>query len=355
VSLSSVFNRTGIVNDGSTFSGGLDGLGYALSENLVGPSVTFGGAYFALGPAGSNDDISAAGQVITLPTGYYSSLLLVGTGVNGNQASQSFTVNYTDSTSTPITQSLSDWHTPQNYTHESQIASMNYRDHSDGTKNFLAFYLYGYTFSLDSTKQVQSIKLPSDSNVEVLAIDLVRAPTHVDLSSYFNRTGIVTDGHSFTGGGLDGQGHAASSQFLSSPLTYGGASYTIGPANSNDVVSAAGQVITLPTGYYSSLSFLATGVNGNQTSLTFTVTYTDGTHDTFTQSFSDWFTPQNYQGESVAVPMTYRDNSDGTVDKRNSNFNIYAYSFALNTGKQVQSITLPSDSNVEVFAIDLIP
>ena len=41
----------------------------------------------------------------------------------------------------------------------------------------------------------------------------------------------------------------------------------------------------------------ATGVNGNQANQTFTVNYSDGTSTSFTQSLSDWFTPQNYAGE----------------------------------------------------------
>jgi hypothetical protein len=35
------------------------------------------------------------------------------------------------------------------------------------------FFLYGYSFALFTTKTVQSITLPSDANVEVLAIDVV--------------------------------------------------------------------------------------------------------------------------------------------------------------------------------------
>ena len=46
---------------------------------------------------------------------------------------------------------------------------------------------------------------------------------------------------------------------------------------------------------------LATGVNGNQPDQTFVVTYVDGSTTTITQSLSDWFTPQSYPGEAVAV------------------------------------------------------
>jgi hypothetical protein len=355
VDLSSAFNRTGIVTDGSTFpaTGGLDANGHALSESLVGPSVTFGSVYFAIGAAGSNDDVSAAGQTINVTNGTYSTLWLVGTGVNGNQTSQTVTVNYTTGSPQTFTQSFSDWHTPQSYTGESQIASMSYRDLYGSGKQTLAFYLYGYTFSLDTTRQVQSIKLPSDSNVEVLAID-VDAVVKVSLSSSFNRTGIYNDGVSFSStGGLDNNGHAFSGNLLGTSLAYNSNTYTIGAVGSNDVVSTAGQTITLPAGNYSSLSFLATAVNGNQTGLTFTVNYTTGSPTPLPQSFSDWHTPQNYSGESQAKHMTYRNNYHGM--KVNLDFYLYAYSITLDKTRQVASITLPSNSNVELFAIDLIP
>jgi hypothetical protein len=34
-------------------------------------------------------------------------------------------------------------------------------------------YLYGYSFAIDSTKTVQSVTLPNNQNVEVLAFTLV--------------------------------------------------------------------------------------------------------------------------------------------------------------------------------------
>jgi hypothetical protein len=113
VNLASAFNRLGIVNDGSTFTAGLDGGSGAYSANLLGSSVTFGGNSYNLGAAGSNNDVSATGQTITLPSGNDTTLTFLATGVNGNQASQTFTVTYSDNSTQSFTQSLSDWFTPQ--------------------------------------------------------------------------------------------------------------------------------------------------------------------------------------------------------------------------------------------------
>ena len=124
------------------------------------------------------------------------------------------------------------------------------------------------------------------------------ATTQVNLSSAFNRMGIVADGTTFSGGGLDGDGYALSSSLVGPTLTAGGTTFNLGPAGANDVVSAAGQTIALPSGNASELKLLATGVNGSQANQTFTVTYTDGTTATFIQSISDWAIPQGYAGES---------------------------------------------------------
>jgi len=109
--------------------------------------------------------------------------------------------------------------------------------------------------------------------------------------------------------------------------------------------------IALAAGKYSTLTLLATGVNGNQMSQKFTVTYTDGSTATFTQSLSDWCTPQGYAGESNAIPMPYRDFSNGTRDTRT--VMLYAYNFSLTNTKTVKSITLPSNRNVVVVAMNL--
>jgi hypothetical protein len=178
------------------------------------------------------------------------------------------------------------------------------------------------------------------------------APRPVSLAGYYNRVGIVRDGSTFTGGGLDGGGAALSSNLLGTSLTWNGTPFTLGAAGSNNVVAAAGQTINLPAGNYTRLNFLATAVNGNQPNQTFVVTYTDGTTDTFTQGVSDWFTPQNYAGESDAVDLPYRNLADGTRDNRT--FHVYGYSLTLRRGKTVQSIRLPNNGNVVILAMSLV-
>jgi hypothetical protein len=176
--------------------------------------------------------------------------------------------------------------------------------------------------------------------------------TQVDLSSEFNLNGIYADGAKYTTGGMDGLGYSYSANLLTTGRAFNGILLTFGPANQLDAVAGKGQSVTLPAGQFSGLELLATAVQGNQASQTFTVTYTDGTSSKFTQSLSDWFTPQKYAHQSEGVAMAYRNFDNGTKDQRT--FNLYAYRFVLNKTKTVQSITLPNNANVVVLAATLV-
>jgi hypothetical protein len=176
--------------------------------------------------------------------------------------------------------------------------------------------------------------------------------TTVDLSSQFNRNGIYTDGTTYTTGGLDGAGYSYSANLLGASRVFNGVLFNLGPANELDAVGSSGQTIGLPAGQFSSLMLLATAVEGNQSAQTLTVNYTDGSSSQIVQSFSDWFTPQQYAHELEGVAMAYRNFENGTRDKRT--FNLYAYRLVLNKSKTVASITLPNNSHVIVLAATLL-
>ncbi len=171
-----------------------------------------------------------------------------------------------------------------------------------------------------------------------------------DLSASFNQVGSVTDGTPFSGG-LDGSGNAYSATLLGSTLSANGYNFNLGAADAPNAVQAAGQTVSLPAGQFSVLSFLGTGVNGPQPGQTFTVNYTDGSSDTFTQDLSDWLNPQGHGGESIAAALSYYDYLDGS-SVAVTNY-LYQYSFVLNNQNTVSSITLPDDGNVMILAIDL--
>ena len=529
VSLTPAANLNGIVASGSAVpNGGIDGGGFALAANLLGSSLSWSGSVFTFGSAGSADAVW--GKTLALPAGQYSTLKILGTGVNGNQPNQTFVVTYTDGSSTSFTQSISDWFYPQSYPGETMVLSMAYRLASNGTAGNGPCHLYGYALALNAAKTVSSIALPNNRNVVILAIDLVpvtggsptaampgfspppgsfssaqsvtlsdstpgaviyyttdgstpgtgsarysqslaiSATTNLQAiavaSGYSNRAisgglytinvstpttltpgfapppgtynaaqtvtltdstpgaviyystdgstpsatsarytqplsitsttnlqaiavasgynnsaigggvytissgggggsvpvavlfggaanliGIAANGSAVTGGGIDGGNFALSATLLGSSLSWSGSSFTFGTPGSANAVSA--KTLSLPAGQYSSLQVLGTGVDGNQTSQTFVVTYTDGTSSSFTQSMSDWFAPQGYTNESTVLKMAYRINANGSTGS--GPCYLYGYSFALNGAKTVQSVKLPASAHAVIIAIDLLP
>ncbi len=57
----------------------------------------------------------------------------------------------------------------------------------------------------------------------------------------------------------------------------------------------------LPYGYWSKAYLLATGYNDNQSGKSVVVTYSDGSQQTVSQSFSDRKSPQHWIPISIAV------------------------------------------------------
>ena len=132
-------------------------------------SMTYVPAVAAVSVATPN---AVSATTVTLPAGNYSKLYLLGGGVNGNQANQVFTVNYTDGTTAKITQSLSDWWgPPQNFAGESQVLKMAYLVSPSGATQSPNVYLYGYSFAINSAKTVKSLTLPPNRHVVILAVD----------------------------------------------------------------------------------------------------------------------------------------------------------------------------------------
>jgi hypothetical protein len=356
VNLASDYNRTGIYTDGRSFSTGVDGSYGAYSANLLGSALSWNGLVFNLGPANAADVVDCAGQTIMLPAGRFNTLQILATGVQGNQTAQTFTVTYTDNSTATFTQSFSDWASPQSYPGETTVITMPYRDDSGGTQESLNVTVDGYVFTLDQTRTVKSITLPGDSNLVLFSMMLANDPVSASLSGYYNRAGIYTDGTTFTNpatGGIDGGGYALSATLLGGSQTWSNTVFAFGPANATNVISCAGQTLSLPSGNYATLRMLGTGVNGSQGVLSFVVTYTDATTASFSQGMSDWFYPQGYAGETKAIVMGHRNTSNGST--ANGTLYLYGYSFTLNSAKTIQSIRLPGDANAIIAAISLVP
>ena len=173
----------------------------------------------------------------------------------------------------------------------------------------------------------------------------------VNLSAAYNHAGIYTEGTRFESeSSLDRVGASFPAEALGREIVWDAVRFSLGPPNAPDVVTS--RTIVLPAGKFDELKMLAVAVEGDQESQVFVVNYSDGTSSTFSRSVSDWYTPQNFIGESQVAVTPYRLSGGGGRDNRT--FYLYGYSFALNENKTVNSLSLPSNQNVLVFAVALV-
>lgn len=363
VDLSGSYNLTAIRTDGTSFTdGGIDGGGSALSAEVLTGGRVLNGIHLHLGAANVPDSVYGAGQTIALPQGRYRTLQMLGTGLQGNQGSQPFTVTYTDGTTAQLRLSFSDWFSPSVNVDEEEAIAMPYRNTSNGTADDRQFNVYGYTLLLDSSKTVKSLTLPNNRNVVVLAATLskLQLGAEVDLTGVYNATGITNDGVTIpANGGVDGGGYAYSANVLNDvgaageEIAVGPTEFHLGASDAANVVYGAGQTIPVTPGSFTELKLLGTGVQGNQAGQTITVNYTDGSAAVFQQGFSDWFAGPGNPNESIGVKMAYRNSTDGTPG--GGPLYLYLYTLPLDPAKVVKSIALPNNRDVVLFAITLAP
>jgi hypothetical protein len=177
VNLASAYNRNSIYADGTTFtSDGLDGAGYAYSSDLLTANRILNGIQFNFGPANQPDAVYGDGKPISLPAGQFATLQLLAAGIYGPVLGQAITVTYTDGSTSVFTQNFSDWcgcvPNPGEQPGELLAVAMPYRDSRDGKRDNQVSYLYGYSFALNRIKTVQSLTLPDNHNLVVLAATL---------------------------------------------------------------------------------------------------------------------------------------------------------------------------------------
>jgi beta-glucosidase len=123
-----------------------------------------------------------------------------------------------------------------------------------------------------------------------------------------------------------------------------------------DNVVAGGQTIAV-SGSGKSLGLLGTGDYGTATG-TGTITYTDGTTQSFTLPFSDWYANSPQPAGDVLYTFPYHNSQTG---KANNAVSIYYHPIPLKANKQVEYVTLPnvsqgvaaSQTAMHIFAISI--
>jgi len=132
------------------------------------------------------------------------------------------------------------------------------------------------------------------------------------------------------------KGIASGAQVSGANVTYTWPQFTPGEDNA---VWSSGQSIAL-SGQGQYLGFVLFGVNAypTPTSGTASVTYTDGTSDTFTLSAGDYYYNKPADGNVVFTTMDYRNTPSG---KGNGPFSLYESTVPLDNTKTVAYVTLP--------------
>ena len=204
------------------------------------------------------------------------------------------------------------------------------------------------------------VTVTSGDSSYVQPVSLTVAAPGTLLAAY-NNTGVSDDAGDHDEADFDGGGWSYSRQALAEAGLTPGRQGTVGglaftwpdsPNGRPDNVSAAGQTIELASPA-SRLSFLGSGVNGNQQSKA-TVTYTDGSTDTIDLAFTDWTVGGGagtvQYGNEVVARAAYRNVAGADRDPVDT----YVFAtkpFTAPEGRTVARVKLPDDTDLHVFTL----
>jgi beta-glucosidase len=370
-SLTAAYNNTGISDNSDVAAANYDGVGDSYSAQALaagtptaltaGGQVTIGGTTFTWPSAapGTPDNVVTGGQTVAL-SGSGTDLGFLGASQNGT-ASGTVNVHYTDGSSQSFNLNMADWYANSPAVGNQLLTTTTSWNFTSSTQTAHPVSVYFASVPLRSGQTVSSVTLPILSNaggttaMHIFAMATgTGTPTtgvpYSSLSAAYNNVGI-TDNANAAPGNFDGTGDSFSAQALAAgtptPLTaggqatFGGTTFTWPAAvgTPNDVV-ADGQTIDL-TGSGSDLGFLGAGAFG-AASGTGTITYTDGTTQSYSLVMSDWYNNAAVAGDEVATTTTSWNFTSST--QTDHPVSIYFASVPLQSGKTVASVTLPTVS-----------
>jgi hypothetical protein len=178
-------------------------------------------------------------------------------------------------------------------------------------------------------------------------IGLGPAVRYINLAASFNDVAITADDDTAPGD-FDGGGASYSETALTdagagpgATVTSSGIGFTFpdATAGADDNTVAEGQIIELAdAGTGPNLGFLVSGSYGPATG-TGTITYTDGTTQSFTLTAPDWFSTTPPSGGAVAISSAYQNRQGNTTYSGSGD--IFSETVPLASGKTAASVTLP--------------
>jgi Carbohydrate binding module (family 6)/F5/8 type C domain/Abnormal spindle-like microcephaly-assoc'd, ASPM-SPD-2-Hydin len=197
----------------------------------------------------------------------------------------------------------------------------------------------GLTFA-----QVTGTQATAAKHLGNVQIGLNPAAVYPSLAASYNDVGITADNDTAPGN-YDGNDASFSETALTNAgaapgatVTSQGLSYTFPnvAAGVDDNTVAEGQIITLSGS--GTLGFLVSASYGPATG-TGTITYTDGSTQSYTLTSPDWWSTTPPGGGALAISSAYQNRPGNTTYAASGN--IFSATIALTAGKTVASITLP--------------
>jgi beta-glucosidase len=373
-SIAAAYNNTGISDNSDESAANYDGVGDSFSAQALaagkpnaltpGGKVTIGGTTFTWPdvPAGTPDNVVAAGQTIDLTgTGTGTDLGFLGASQNGT-ASGTVTVHYTDGTSQPFNLNVADWYANSPAVGDQIVtttSSWNFQSNPLGPHPVSVYFV---SVPLAHGKTVASVTLPILANaggttaMHIFAIATgTGSPTmgapYPSLAAAYDNAGISNNSDP-AAADFDATGDSFSAQALAAgtptPLTpggqatFGGTTFTWPSiVGAPDNVIADGQIIDL-SGSGTDLGFLGAAAFGAATG-TGTINYKDGSTQSFSVAMSDWYNDAPVAGDQIATTTSSWNFSSSTQTPHP--VSVYFASVPLEPGKTVASVTLPTVSS----------
>jgi hypothetical protein len=194
------------------------------------------------------------------------------------------------------------------------------------------------SYALAASAIYQGAKASDDAAGQLLV-------PYSSLDDVITNVGISDDADPGSGN-IDGGGQSLSQQALATQgiaaggtVAHDGLTFTW-PATGTgrpDNIVASGQTVPF-TGGGSTIGFLGTADYGNASG-TGMITYTDGTTQSFTLSFPDWWANSPSTGNDILATTGYFNNGSGKVQQKVS---VYGATAPLQAGKTIAYLTLPN-------------
>jgi predicted alpha-1,2-mannosidase len=169
VDLNTAYNNDGVATLDAPGQGDFDGTGLSFAaDQLPAPGpVTLGGVTYQAPPtAGTSQNfVKSTGQAITLPSGDYGSLHVVGASDNGSTGAASATavVTYTDGSTATVPLELTGWANKTPDFGNTVALTTAYQLKADTGKTTTKASLYETTIPLTPGKQIRSLSLTTPS------------------------------------------------------------------------------------------------------------------------------------------------------------------------------------------------